>query len=236
MKQMVEWMFYSGAFLVAALILAVFYVIIVDFFVLKLSGKTVIDEKQSSFITVPVMTIWIIGIFVIPFFILKSFGIDPPLEKNKIIIGNITDQSKVVSLNGEIKKINNTLSNIDNLTINQIQTELARTRDFVNKLKEEAELQNKLINDLKLQAYKFKTEADSASKIAQEIKALNQNQLSAVRYLLTEDADIKNTRSFWIGALISFPIGLMTSVLGNYFWGIIKRRLIYSIKEQVLDA
>jgi hypothetical protein len=219
MNQVLEWIIYLGAFLLLAVIIGVLYVIIIDPIVQKRTGKGVSDDNQSNLISFPIYFVWIILAIGGPLVILRTFGLTPPLSQNQIVIETKENKNQILSLNEEVEKINSALSNIDNLTLNQIQNELSRTRDFVYKLKKETELQNNVVLDLKLQAEKFKMEADNASKIAIEIKELNQNQLDAVKFLLTEDANSKNQKSFWMGAIISFPIGVIASIFGNFIWG-----------------
>lgn len=216
MHQFIAWILYVLAFLASALFIASLYVFFVDKIVLIITGKGVNDSKQNIFVSIPVYLIWILLIIVGPLYFLRILGMDPPLGRNEISVENIDDKNQVIGLNEEIEKINSTLSNIDNLTLNQIQTEFVRIRDFVNKLKEEIELQNEMNIDLKLQAKKLKTDVEKTSKIANEIKSLNEDQLNAIKFLITEDANKKNIRSFWIGAVISFPIGVLASLFGNF--------------------
>jgi hypothetical protein len=111
--------------------------------------------------------------------------------------------------------IEETLSNIENLTIKQITTELSNILDYVKELKNEAINQQLAIEKLEVKQINEQKKTDELIKKSDEVSKLTQPQLDAIKYLITEDANKQNSKSFWFGILISFPIGVFASVIAN---------------------
>ena len=128
---------------------------------------------------------------------------------------------KIEKLQSESQRIQNTLSDIENLTINEIQTELKNTLFFVEKLRAEAIQQEKLISDLRDTAEKEKTKVNESKQIADSVLSLSEGQIEAVKLLITDSSRKNSEKSFWMGVIISLPIGVIASMAGSF---LIKKR------------
>ncbi|MEE9143161.1 MAG: hypothetical protein V3U06_00135 [Candidatus Binatia bacterium] len=98
------------------------------------------------------------------------------------------------------------------MTIAQIQSELTNTLDFIEKLRDKAVEQERLISRLQEQSKESKVRAEKAKAQAEAIKSITEPQLEAITSLITANARKESTRGFWYGVLTSFPIGILASL------------------------
>ncbi|MBI9036364.1 MAG: hypothetical protein JEZ03_18030 [Bacteroidales bacterium] len=215
---------YVLIYLVLGVILSVPFVYTSNSIVAKKTKKSVTDYKQVWFIKFPILLIFAFILFVAPYFALTSLGYKPPLKKINIEISTDGKKSDIDDLTSEIDNISGVLSNINNLTINEIQNELIRTKDFVSRLKQEAINQHQILENLRIQTQKSKEEAEAASKMNESIKALTKDELDAIQFLITKNANDSSVKSFWLGVLISFPIGVLASIFATFIWNFINRK------------
>jgi hypothetical protein len=47
---------------------------------------------------------------------------------------------------------------------------------------------------------------------------LTEPQLEAIKYLITQNSNEQNDKSFWFGIFISFPLGVFASIIANSLW------------------
>jgi len=222
--EIIYWILYVMIYLVLGVILSIPFVYTSNAIVAKNTKKSVTDNKQVWFIKFPILLMFAFVLFVAPFFVLTTVGYEPPLKKINIEISTDGKKSDINDLSNEIENISSVLSNINNLTINEIQTELIRTKDFVSRLKQEAINQHQIIENLRIQTQKSKEEAEAANKLNETVKALTNEELDAIQFLITKNANDSSIKSFWLGALISFPIGVLASIFATLIWNIINRK------------
>ncbi|MEM7106364.1 MAG: hypothetical protein AAF502_24770 [Bacteroidota bacterium] len=132
--------------------------------------------------------------------------------------------NKIDKLTIEIQGITNSLENIDNLSISEIKSELDKSLKYLKKIKEEAIIQRESINKLKLELAYQKEEADESIKQANTLKNLSEDEIEAIESLITANAAIENKKSFQRGVIISFPIGVLASLVATYIWTYSGRR------------
>lgn len=139
----------------------------------------------------------------LPYFFLNNvLNYSPPFIPTKTeIISSDNVDNRLKELAEKEKYIQNTISNIDNLTIKQISSELSKILEYVTELKNEAINQQTIVDQLKISGLEEKNKTDELIKKSKEIEKLTKPQLEAVKYLITEDSSRQSSRSFWFGIL-----------------------------------
>jgi hypothetical protein len=154
------------------------------------------------------------------YYLLGTFHYRPPfLSTGSGTISEGAPKDRIVALEREAERIKKTLSNIDNLSVKQIQTELQKALKFVEHLQEEAIQQEQLVNSLIRSAEQHRKEAEQAKAMADSVSAMTAPQLEAIRSLITQNAKQESDRAFWLGVFVSFPIGFLSSLLASWFFG-----------------
>jgi len=162
----------------------------------------------------------------LPYFSFNSlFNYSPPFipSNNKVISADNVDKRLTELQNKEIY-IQKTLNNIDDLTINEISEELTNILKYLNELKEESINQQQIIEQLNIKRINEKQKTDELIKKSQEVEKLTEPQLDAFKYLITQNSNEQNDKSFWFGILISFPLGVFASIIANTLWGRLNRK------------
>lgn len=223
MNLVIPSLLYVLAFLGVTAIVGFIYTVSIDNIYTRITGHGV-NEKDNIASTV-VYTIWVITAFVSPYPILKyGFEFPPPFLAQQEFAHD--SQNRVSRLTDEAERIQNSLSNIDNLTIGQIQSELSNTLKFVQKLQGEAENQEKVIADLKEKTAKEKASAEEMKSIADQMSSLSLGQIEAIKYIVTEDARNESKKGFWLGVLVSFPIGFAASLASSLLMAKIRKNRV----------
>jgi len=218
-----HWILYLLAILILTVICTLVLFLVIDrIFYAVTSGKNIGEE--SKFVNSFGIPIVMIASVILSLFILNAFSLNPPTSVTELAISSDKTIKEIEDLNNEMSAIDATLSDIENLTLNEIRSELANTLEFIEKLRIEAIEREKQIEILKDVALKEQNRASTAIERAEEIEKLTHAQLEAVRFILTENAKEENSRSFWRGVLISFPIGIVASLISNYIFGRIRKK------------
>jgi hypothetical protein len=168
-------------------------------------------DKLRNIIFVSVSLALLVSVF----YIFSYIGYQPPsvFGDGNISKGNTSE--KINNLREEATRIRNTLNDIENLTLRQIQGELTSTLNFIEKIEKETSDQEKafveIYNDYKI----VKTEVADMMQFLAALDSLTEPQIEAVKLMITDNAKKESNRSFWIGVIISFPIGVCTSITGT---------------------
>ncbi len=213
---------YLLAYLVAFILFFIILTISIGGLFTFFGGKKHIEvEPNSVSINNNAMAIVLLFISIgLPYFFFgKILNYSPPFISSKTeVISSDNVDKHLIELNEKEKYIKNTISNIDNLTIKQISTELSKVLAYITDLKNESINQQAIVEQLRIQGITEKNKTEDLLKKSMEIEQLTQPQLDAVKYLITEDASKQNSKSFWFGILISFPIGVFSSIIANLLW------------------
>ncbi len=155
-------------------------------------------------------------IFLLPmfYFILSVFNYYPPNRIDEIFLES-DNTAKIELISNEVNQIEKTLSNIENLTIAEIRKELNKTLLFTRELKEEAIYNQRLMTELLGKVEREKNRAQDAENFANEIEGLSDKQIEAIKHMITKDAYKQNTKSFWIGSILSFFTGILASYIAS---------------------
>lgn len=216
-----EWVLYILLYLITTIVL----VTTVSWLIVYISEKVFnIDLAESHFgnfdLFIRVLVAIIIPL-IATYFIFSALNYSIPFnlasEEEKL-------DTEVTELAKEIERINGTLSDIDNLTLGQIRKELSTTLEVFKKLKEKSITQQLTIIRLQKIVVDEKSKAQEAKRYADNISSLSKRQIEDIKALITMDVKEQNERSFWIGALISLPIGLIASFLASFLWNLARRK------------
>ena len=156
----------------------------------------------------------------LPYFLfLGVFNYNPPfIPPNVNVISSASLDNHLIELEQKEKFIEETLSNIENLTLNQISSEFSDILDYVKELKTTAVHQKRIIDKLENIRNDEKKKTDELIKKSEELERITKPQLNAIKQLITEDCNEQNAQSFWLGIFISFPVGVFASFIANYIW------------------
>jgi hypothetical protein len=155
---------------------------------------------------------------------LAYFDIYPQriFEKRDIATENITDMMLIADQ--KALSISRGFEDPENMTIAQLRILIGEVKDYTEKVREISEVQTKKIAELKSTAEIETKKAEEAQKLAQTIKSLTNEQLDAVKFLITSDANTESRKAFIYGAIISFPIGIISSIVASALWERLGRR------------
>ena len=167
---------------------------------------------------------FIILTFFLPFFLLipTYYLLDllPFINKSEIEIKLETESERlpkhIENLSSEAKRIRDTLSDINNLTINQVNSELKNTLKFIEKLEKEAIEQENFFKNLKISIENERKEAEEVQQIANSIEELTKPQLDTIKSLITADCKEETKESFWLSIYLSFAMGIATSLIASF--------------------
>jgi|GEM_PF-4997881 len=198
------------------IILAVVIGIPLDFMFKLFTGEKLSESKKHKGVfdflgwTILIVSILITAILA------PGFEGKPTLVDN-LFKPKIMDH-KLDELDAEEKRINNTLSDIENLTISELKLELKSNLEFVKSLRKEAIEQNKLLNNLKDQTKKEIEKSNDLKEQAEIVNKLSNEQLQAVNLLLTKDAKSTATRNLVISSVLSFLLGIGSSYIASILY------------------
>ncbi|MFT3911505.1 MAG: hypothetical protein QM737_18925 [Ferruginibacter sp.] len=207
----INWILYIAAFIFSSFVI----LFLVYFFLNLITGRELLAPPRVPWKRMLLTILYIISFVGSYLMFDKVFNYQPPLTNSKTEISNIQTSNSVNRLTTEIQNINSTLSNLNNLTISQIKYELNKTLVFVEKLKEETVNQQKIISGLQNRVIEQQLKAETVTKLAENAESLSKDQLEAITALITSEAKKDNQSSFWIGVLISLPIGILSSLLAS---------------------
>lgn len=219
---MLDWILYIVIYLVITTIIAVIISFLASFVYKKIHKKNFWEGYRNTFD----LLIRFLGILIVPFiityFLFSIINYKIPLTGTDADFANV---DRVERLNVEIEKLNKTLNRINELTLAQIQDVLSRTLILIQELKDEAINQQHIIIDLQNSVDIESKNAEDAKRHAASIESLSKEQIEAIQTTITLDSKRQNVNSFWLGAIISLPIGIIASMLAALFISTIRKRM-----------
>ncbi len=211
---------YIVVYLVAWFIVVGVQIRPVEYLYKRATGKE-LTSKEGKLGCLATVIMGTILLWPIPgtYYLLETLHYRPPfLATGSHVASEGQPKDKSVALDAEARRIKDTLSNIENLSIKQIQTELQKALKFVERLQQEAVQQEQLVNSLIKSAEQHRREAEEAKALADNVSTVTKPQLEAITSLITANAKRESDRAFWAGVLISFPIGFLSSFLASWFF------------------
>ncbi len=169
------------------------------------------DEHAASYlIMVPVC-------LVVTYFILSGgFGYPPPFLRSQ---GEVLDQSAVAakldSLEEESRKLTQALDNLDALTLKEIREIIKDSLGHLQDLEQEAIEQEQLLRSLRSIRSKELVQYQEQQEQAELVTSISDEQLEAVKLLITQDATDISSKVFWFGVAVSFFVGFSSSLAAS---------------------
>lgn len=188
------------------------------------------DGTVANWPVIPVMMPFIFSGLVAYYGLGAVFGRYPPplaIEDARVTA------DKMGELETKAKGIQSRFSNPKALTIEQLESALAEVLVITREFSLLNEAQRKQISALQASVIEEQKKADEARKLAQEIQSLTSGQIAAVQLLITKDANESAERSFFIGILVSFPIGILASLIASWLYRRLGKEKIVKVARDV---
>jgi len=109
-------------------------------------------------------------------------------------------------------------NNIEKLSFGEIKDIVEDTRKYLAALRIERDENLYTVNQLRREIYEQDRSLQALKTDAERIKALKEADIDTLTYLLTRDAKNENTKSFLLGIVVSFPLGVISSLLASYLF------------------
>src|SRR3990172_6921529 len=104
------------------------------------------------------------------------------------------------------------------LTISQMESLILEALNLSQDLRNAITHQDSIIHQLSSRIVNERMRAEEATRLALEVQSITRKQLEAVKLLISEDATESNRRSFIQGVALSFPIGIVTSLIATWIF------------------
>jgi hypothetical protein len=165
------------------------------------------DKNSGSYL------IMVPGCLAATYFILSGgFGYPPPfIETRGEILNKSAVEAKLNSLEEESQKLYQALAGLDNLTLKEIQKVIEGSLTHLQGLMHEMLRQEELLKTLRTMRSDELAQNQEQIKQTELITAISDEQLEAVKLLLTREVTDIYSSTFWTGAAFSFLIGFLSS-------------------------
>ena len=153
----------------------------------------------------------------LPYFILGNvFDYYPPVPNTNLSTDSYSDtlqkfEQRTIALTEQFNKPKE-------MTISELENALAETLKLTQDFAPIISQQNQEIQLLKAEVESERERASEARQLAAEIQSLTKEQISAVKLLITEDARESSQESFFLGIAISFPLGIIASLVASWLF------------------
>ena len=149
-------------------------------------------------------------------------------SKRAQVYANTRTAATLSNLRDEVITLRETVARIDNLSFNQLRQQLERLTGTLTRAQAELNMTyeewRKLDLIVRANAEKFA----SLKTDIERLTAARQEQLSYAAKLFAEATTHDVYQSFFLGVLLSFPIGVISSVAASYLWERFRRRTLRS--------
>lgn len=151
---------------------------------------------------------------------LVGIGYMPPFlsPSRYVLIDETRPNVRMEALRTQSKSLTEALASMDDLTVNEIRDVLSKAIAFLDNLEREARVQEHMISSLRETVSEEQSRADTARRVAKSLASLSQEQLEAIKLVITTDARAQSNAGFWIGVATSLPIGIATSLSAAWIW------------------
>lgn len=211
---------------------------------LQQASRGDLDLSRAFSVTSTIIRVTIVFLSLpMVYFALAGLGYRPPLKgmEASVVVSQHTKGERFQELSQEAESIQTTLDKIEDLSIGEIRQSLTDTLEFVKRLKVHAAEQERLAAALKAEADSAADARDRARSEMQVAKNLSGEQLEVVADLVTKESKEESSAAFWKGVALSFPIGIITSLVAAYivalreFWVLEPRHSANAFSEWFTD-
>jgi hypothetical protein len=214
---MTQLLYYVGAYLV---VFAISFIVLTFSYVFSIHelGRKWISSKWEETISA---TFLVIVIPLLSVVFLAYFGVFPPDFSKR---PTARTQTEIAAIEKMGRDLIAAFAEPDQLTIEQLRVSIDRVRDYTQQATAINRNQEAEIAKLRQTVEEETNKAREAENLANAVKSITTEQLDAVKFLITKDANEQSKQSFIIGSIISFPIGVVSSLLASFFYERFRRR------------
>jgi hypothetical protein len=214
---MTETLIYVGLYfilsLVSALLLFLMVASVVLLFTLLLK---VMSEKTADKILGLSMVLCPLIVSALPYYSLATiWKYHPPYPRVDLQRQADDTQRELNLLEEQATKLRDSFNDPKNLTLDDTKRLLTRTLDFAEVIKTKMEQQKQLIAGLRQEVTNERVKAEEARKQKENLESLSQEQRDVLTSAITNFAKEESQRSFLLGILVSFPVGIISSLLAS---------------------
>ena len=201
---------YWGLYLISAtLIVSLIFVVIIN---LPLFNDSQGKIKSYAVILLILFIAFLPG--VINYYLIPTIGFQaPPLQIQESVAPPPENREE---LKGKIGSLKQLLSSPESLTIAELITITKDTLSLTAELQSRAAEREKIISELKTELELERQKSREAENLAKEIQSITQEELQAVKLLISKDAKKEAEKSFYLGIVISFPLGILASLIAPF--------------------
>lgn len=209
---------FSGALGITLLLIAIAFVSVCIISIKGLCFFMHWDDDRETTICALLLTFFLI--FVAPVLSLKllesKFNMCPPgFRVANVIRGADNAKEELADLQRVATDLEKAVADPERIRLTEVGSLLTKTFDFIRVLGERSREQQENIRLLQQEVEDAKSLAAESTRAADAIRSLTREQIEAVKLIITEDAARQSRRAFVIGAVVSFPIGVLASVVAS---------------------
>ncbi|HBC3563831.1 hypothetical protein [Vibrio cholerae] len=204
MDFLLYWLLFGGITFLVAIVLLIVLVLI--------AMPTNYEPEDKGIVTYLVVFIFISS--PISFYSLNWMGQTPPEESTTAY--EVSQKSK--DLNDRLSSLNKLIETPEELRLSELPeiTEqiIAIAKDVQAQSEEQSEIIGKLRKDIETERQK----ADEAKELIDTLQSLTNEQLNAVKWLITEDAKEETKKAFYSNLILSFILGVIASLIASVIY------------------
>jgi len=171
-------------------------------------------KKRVPFYYIPLFIFGYLGFLAIISIVVSSVLI----STDSVYATNEADGKYIEdSLFEEISIISDSFDNVKSMPIDEIQNKVDILTVLLSRAEVRINYQRKEISSLQINLASEELKALEAKKIAENLKKISRDEIEAIKYIISEDAQKTNFQYLVYGAGISFPIGILTSIFAAFF-------------------
>lgn len=176
--------------------------------------------------TAPLLLVCAIISLPLSYYVISAFKYYPPFLESRPSVEEqgLNAKQNVDDLSDEAERIHNALSNIHNLTLDDLEKVLSNTLVYLEKLKEEAIKKEQALSKLKEEIAKTQNQRQAEENLLKKFNDLSRPQLNEIADILYEPVARDSNKTFWLGAFISFPIGVFAELFASWILSVRSKR------------
>ncbi|EGR1765261.1 hypothetical protein RII68_001852 [Vibrio parahaemolyticus] len=221
MESGLYWLFFAGMTFIVAVIL---FVILVIFSII---AKYDPDDKGI----VTFLAIFILVSSPASFYSLSWMGLTPP--KDSITAYEVSQKSK--DLNDRLGSLNKLIETPEELRLSELPEITEKIITIAKDVQLQSEEQSEIIGKLRLDIETERQKANEARELIDTLQSLTNEQLNAVKWLITEDAKEETKKAFYSNLILSFILGVFASLLASVIYRKFGSRFALKATKNIQD-
>jgi len=209
MNEFYQYLLLSGA---VSLILSLTLFIV---WIISVLGYADLPWKSGTALLVILMSAIAPATYVI---LTMVFGVHPPRMNDDLMLSVGMADTTSSQLAYQAQRLSQAMADPKELTISQMESLILEALNLSQDLRNAITHQDSIIHQLSSRIVNERMRAEEATRLALEVQSITRKQLEAVKLLISEDATESNRRSFIQGVALSFPIGIVTSLIATWIF------------------